>query len=151
MIQYSRAAKINREAAAYWISPASVYSAESKRPLLPARMPPGLVPVLARGVDDAAVGFEELVGDLEDREHQPALRTPCDMAAALFAPDEFAGLALDALGRAFLVDQAAVKNVGLFDVDLLVVELHRAGGETHQRGHQARGPVEQQQLSLVNA
>src|SRR5436305_8032585 len=33
---------------------------------------PGVVPVLARCVDDAAVGFEELVGDLEDREHQTA-------------------------------------------------------------------------------
>src|SRR5467141_1689983 len=83
-------------------------------------MPPGLVPVLARGIDDAAVGFEELVGNLEDREHQPALRTPGDVAAALFAPDKFAGLALDAPGRAFLVDQAALEDMGLFDVDVLV-------------------------------
>src|ERR1700690_1496017 len=42
-----------------------------------AGMSPGLVPVLARGIDDAAVGFEELVGDLKDRKHQPALGTPC--------------------------------------------------------------------------
>jgi len=42
---------------------------------------PGFVPILARGIDNAAVGLEELVGDLEDREHQPALRTPCDVAA----------------------------------------------------------------------
>ena len=75
-------------------------------------MPPGLFPVLARGIDDAAVGFEELVGDLEDREHQPALGTPGNVAAALFAPDKFAGLALDALGRAFLVDKAALKDIG---------------------------------------
>src|SRR6202162_5641859 len=100
---------------------------------------PGLVPVLARGIDDAAVGLEELVGDLEDREHQSALRTPCDVAAALLAPDEFAGLALDALGRAFLVDQAALENVGLFDVDVLVVGQHRARCKPHQRRHQARG------------
>src|SRR3954453_14380810 len=80
---------------------------------------PGFVPVLARGVDDAAVGLEELVGDLEDREHQPALRAPCDMAAALFAPDEFAGLAFDALCRAFLVDEAAFEHVSLFDMDVL--------------------------------
>src|SRR5258705_6155139 len=66
--------------------------AESERPSALARMSPGLVPVLARGIDDAAVGLEELVGDLEDREHQPALRTPCDVAAALFAPDEFTRL-----------------------------------------------------------
>src|SRR5882757_101803 len=76
-------------------------------------MPPGLVPVLPRRVDDAAVGFEEFVGDLEDRQHQAALRTPGDMAAALLAPDEFAGLAFDALGRAFLVDQAAFEHIGL--------------------------------------
>src|SRR4030088_832297 len=66
---------------------------------------PGLVPVLARGIDDATVGLEELVGDLEDRQHQPALGTPGDVAAALLAPDEFAGLAFDALRRAFLVDK----------------------------------------------
>src|SRR5690242_3862124 len=82
---------------------------------------PGFVPVLAGGVDDAAVGLEELVGDLEDREHQPAFGTPCDVAAALFAPDEFAGLAFDALCRAFLVDEAAFEHVGLLDVDMLVV------------------------------
>src|SRR4051794_20439985 len=70
---------------------------------------PGFVPVLPRCVDHSAVGFEELVGDLEDREHQPALRTPRGMAAALFAPDEFAGLAFDAFRRAFLVDQAALE------------------------------------------
>src|ERR1043166_1998048 len=38
---------------------------------------PGFVPVLARGVDHAAVGLEELVGDLEDREHQAAFGAPC--------------------------------------------------------------------------
>src|SRR5258708_4814974 len=87
----------------------------------PGGVTPGLVPVLARGIDDAAVGLEELVGDLEDREHQPTFRTPCDVAAARLAPDEFAGLGLDALRRAFLVDKAALENVGLLDVDVLVV------------------------------
>src|SRR5216683_7478547 len=86
---------------------------------------PSLVPVLTRGIDDAAVGLEELVGDLEDREHQPAFRTPCDVAAALLAPDEFAGLGLDALCRAFLVDETALKNVGLLEVDVLVVGQQR--------------------------
>src|SRR5438128_253976 len=64
---------------------------------------PGVVPVLARSVDDAAVGLEKPVGHLEDCEHQAAFGTPCDVAAALFAPDELAGLAFDAFGRAFLV------------------------------------------------
>src|SRR5439155_8330519 len=77
------------------------------------RMSPGCVPIFARGIDDAAVGFEELVRHLENREHQSALRAPGDVAAALLAPDEFAGLAFDALRRAFLVDQRAFQHVGL--------------------------------------
>src|SRR5216684_4498851 len=112
-------------------------------------MPPGLVPVLARGIDDAAVGLEELVGNLEDREHQPALGTPRDVAAAWLAPDEFAGLGLDALCRAFLVDEVALQNVGLLDMDVLVVGQHRARLKPHQRGHQAGRAVEQQRLGLA--
>src|SRR5438093_6482210 len=92
-------------------------------------MPPGRVPILARGIDDAAVGLEELVRHLEDREHQPAFGTPGDMAAALLAPDEFAGLAFDALRRPLLVDERAFEHVGLFDVDVLVVGQHRARRE----------------------
>src|SRR5258708_36102255 len=76
----------------------------------PGGVTPGLVPVLARGIDDAAVGLEELVGDLEDREHQPTFRTPCDVAAARLAPDEFARPGLDALRRALLFDNAAVED-----------------------------------------
>src|ERR1700688_4273343 len=110
---------------------------------------PGLLPVLARGIDGAAVGLEELVGDLEDREHQPALRAPRDVAAALLAPDEFAGPGLDALRRALLVDQAAFKNVGLLDIDVLVVGQYRARRKPHQRGHQAGGVIEQQRLGLA--
>src|SRR4030088_2045413 len=90
---------------------------------------PGFVPVLARGIDDTAVGLEELVGDLKDREHQPAFGTPCDVAAARLAPDEFTGLGLDTLRRAFLVDQMPLKNVGLLDVDVLMIGQHRARRE----------------------
>src|ERR1700694_5199538 len=97
----------------------------SARVSAPGGVTPGLVPVLARGIDDTAVGLEELVGDLEDREHQPALGTPCDVAAARLAPDEFAGPGLDALGRTFFVDQMALDNVGLLDIDMLVVGQHR--------------------------
>src|SRR5580704_13681261 len=85
-----------------------------------AGMAPSLVPVLTGGVDDAAVGLEEFVRDLEDRQHQPALRTPGDMAAVRLAPDELAGLAFDAFRRAFLVDQRALKHIGLLDVDVLM-------------------------------
>src|SRR4051794_29905537 len=110
---------------------------------------PGFVPVLSGGIDDAAVGLEELVGDLEYREHQAAFGTPCDVTAALFAPDEFAGLAFDAFGRTFLVDEAALEHVSLLDVDVLVVGQHRAWRKPHQRGHQAGGAVEQQRLGLT--
>src|ERR1700750_3445576 len=79
---------------------------------------PGLVPILTIGIDDAAVGLEELVRDLEDREHQAAFRTPGDMAAVRLAPDEFTGLAHDPLGRTFLVDQRALKHIGLLDIDV---------------------------------
>ena len=115
----------------------------------PGCVTPGFVPILARGVDNAAVGLEELVGDLENREHQPAFGTPCDVAAALLAPDEFAGLGLDALCWAFLVDEAALKNVGLLDIDVLVVGQHRARREPHQRGHQAGRAIEQQRLGFA--
>src|SRR2546430_13401530 len=81
-----------------------------------AGMSPGFVPILARGVDDAAVGLKELVRHLEDREHQPAFGTPGDMAATLLPPDEFAGLAFYALRRTFLVDERAFQHVGLLDI-----------------------------------
>src|SRR3954470_11492616 len=99
--------------------PANVYRAapvEERGVSASAGVAPSLVPILAGGVDDAAVGLEELVGDLEDGEHQAAFGTPCDVTAALFAPDEFAGLAFDAFGRTFLVDEAALEHVSLLDV-----------------------------------
>ena len=40
------------------------------------RMPPDRGPIGARDVGDAAVALEELVGHLEDREHQSAFRAP---------------------------------------------------------------------------
>src|SRR3954453_6421087 len=95
---------------------------------------PGLVPILAGGVNDAAVGLEELVGDLEDREHQAAFGTPCDVTAALFAPNEFTGLAFDAFGRTFLVDEAALEHVSLLDVDVFMLGQHGAWRKPHQRG-----------------
>src|SRR3981081_776425 len=124
-------------------------SAESQSASAFAGVTPGLVPILARGIDDAAVGLEELVGDLEDGKHQSALRTPCVCAAALLAPDELAGLAFDAFCRPFLVDEAALENVGLLDMDVLVVGQHRARREPHQRGHQAGGAIEQQRLGFA--
>ena len=101
------------------------------------------------GPNDAAVGFEELVGDLEDCEHQAALGTPGDMAAAGLAPDEFAGLAFDALCGAFLVDQRALEHIGLFDIDMLMVGQHRARRKAHQGGHQAGPAIKQERLGLA--
>src|SRR2546423_298131 len=81
-------------------------------------MPPRLVPILTGGIDDAAVGFEELVRHLEDRQDQGALRAPGGMAAARLAPDEFAGLAGDPLGRAVVVDESALDDITLLDADM---------------------------------
>src|SRR5258708_11986468 len=106
----------------------------SEQVSLPGCMTPGLVPILARGIDDAAVGLEELVGDLEDCEHQPALRTPCDVAAALLAPDEFAGLALDTPSLAFLFDHAPLELAGILDVNIPLVQHHPARLKPHQHG-----------------
>src|SRR5216684_2359010 len=93
-------------------------------------VPPGLVPVLARGIDDAAVGLEELVGDLEDRKHQPALGTPRDVAAAWLAPDEFAGLGL-AAGEAGLLPLHAVRanQVGMAIGGLRVLRRRSVHGD----------------------
>src|ERR1700741_22654 len=77
------------------------------------RVAPDAVPVLAGGVGDAAVGLEETVGHLEHGEHQPALGTPGDVAAAGLAPYELARADLEAGGRPFLVDQAAFEHIGL--------------------------------------
>jgi hypothetical protein len=112
-------------------------------------MAPGLVPDFSGRVGDAAVGLVELVRHLEDREHQPALRAPRDVAAADLAPDELAGLGLDARGRTFLVNETAFEHVGLLDVDVLVVGQHRARGEPHQRRHQSGLRIHQQRLDLA--
>ena len=138
--------KVRGEEGASDHAPAWIVLALSK---LFSRVSPGRVPILARGVDDAAIGLEELVRHLEDREHQPALRTPGDVAAALLAPDEFAGLAFDALRRAFLVDERTFQHIGLLDIDVLVVGQHRARREPHQRGHQPGLAIEQQRLGFA--
>src|ERR671914_827327 len=91
----------------------------------PTGVTPGLVPVVADGIDHAAVGLEELVRDLEHREEYTALGRPCGVAAALLTPDEFADAAFQSLRRAFLVDQTALEHVGLLDIDVLVVRQHR--------------------------
>jgi hypothetical protein len=71
------------------------------------------------------------------------------VAAALFAPDEFAGLAFDALGRTFLVDERTFEHIGLLDIDVLVVGQYRARRKAHQRGHQAGLAIEQQRLGFA--
>src|SRR5882724_1830673 len=119
-----------------------------KHSALPA-MSPGLVPVLACGIDDAPVSLEELVGHLEDRKDQRAAWAPRDMAAARLAPDELARAAFHVFRRTFLVDQASLEHIALFDVDMLVVRQHRARLEPHQSGHQSRRAVEQQRLGLA--
>src|SRR5437879_2855323 len=70
------------------------------------------------------------------------------LAAALLAPDEFAGLAFDALGRAFLVDEGTLEHVGLLDIDVLVIRQHRARRKPHQRRHQPGRAVDRKSTRL---
>jgi hypothetical protein len=53
------------------------------------------------------------------------------MAAAGLAPDEFARTDSEPLRRAFLVDELAFENVGLLDLDVLVIRQRGAGREFH--------------------
>src|SRR5262249_5982712 len=78
-------------------------------------------PVLPGDVGHAAVALVELIGNLEHRQHQPALGRPGDVAAAGLTPHEFAGLDLEAGGGALLVHQLAFEHIGLLDLHMLVV------------------------------
>src|SRR5690348_5108152 len=80
---------------------------------------PHALPILAVRICHPPVALEELVGDLEHRQHQAAVRAPGDVAASGLAPDELALLDLEALGRTLLVDQAALQPVGLLDLHVL--------------------------------
>src|ERR1700739_1671245 len=105
-------------------------------------MSPSLVPVLPRGVDHAAIGLEELGGNLEDGEYQRAFRTPFRVAASWLPPHELPASARHTLRRSILVDQAALDHVTLFNVDVLVVRKHRTGRTAHQRRHRPGGAIE---------
>src|SRR6185295_14199946 len=108
------------------------------------RLAPGCVPVLAADVGLAAVGLVELVRNLEDCEHQAALRPdPGLVPAPGRAPDEFAGLAL-----ALATDEAPLQHVSLLDAHVLMVGQLGARGELHQRGDDARIAVHHQRLRL---
>src|SRR3954471_13028811 len=105
---------------------------------------PGLLPVAAEEIGDAAFGREELVGCLEDGEEQAALRAcPGLMAAARRTPDELAGAAF-----AFGTDERAFEHVGLLDLHVLVIGEVRARRHAHQGGEQSAGAVDEQRLLL---
>src|SRR5262249_42259237 len=104
---------------------------------------PHLRPIAARDGGGAAVGLEELVGPLEDREHQPALRAPRRVAAAGGAPDKIALRDREARVRTGAVYQLAFEHIGLLDLDVLMVGEHRAGRKAHQRGHKSAVAIEQ--------
>src|SRR6185503_1585665 len=86
---------------------------------------PKLFPVMAVLIGDAAVLGEELVRDLEHRDHDAAFGRRRRVAAAGLAPYELAGTDGQALGRAFLVDQLAGDDVCLLDHDVLMVGQNR--------------------------
>src|SRR5258706_2249574 len=105
---------------------------------------PGLLPVAAEEVRDAAVALEELVRHLEHGEENAALGPrPGFVPAAGRAPDELAGLAL-----AFRADQAALEHIGLLDLDVLMVRQVRARRHPHERGEQAALLIHQERLLL---
>src|SRR5216684_5143161 len=110
---------------------------------------PNLGPIVAGDISHAAVALEELVGDLEDREHEAALRAPSRVAAAGGTPDEIALGYCEAGVRTFAVHQLAFEHVGLLDLDVLMVGQHRAGRKAHQRGREAAVAIEQQRLHLA--
>src|SRR6266446_6073123 len=102
---------------------------------------PNLGPIAAGDVGHAAVALEELVGYLEDCEHEPALRAPSRVAAAGGTPDEVALGHCETGVRTFPVYQLASEHVGLLDLDVLVVG--------HQRGREAAVAIEQQRLHFT--
>src|SRR6266853_1895252 len=97
---------------------------------------PNLGPIAAGDISHAAVALEELVGYLEDREHEAALRAPSRVAAAGGTPDEVALGYCETGVRTFPVHQLAFEHVGLLDLDVLMVGQHRAGRKAHQRGRE---------------
>src|SRR6267378_264121 len=110
---------------------------------------PNLGPIAAGDISHAAVALEELVGYLEDREHEAALRAPSRVAAAGGTPDEVALGYRETGVRTFPVHQLAFEHVGLLDLDVLMVGQHRAGRKAHQRGREAAVAIEQQRLHLA--
>src|SRR6516164_4460364 len=110
--------------------------------LLFERAAPDGFPVLPGDVGHAAVALVELIGNLEHRQHQPALGRPGDMTAADLAPREFAGLDLEAGSGTLLVHELALEHVGLLDLHMLVVGQNGSRRKAHQRGDESGLPVE---------
>src|SRR5215475_12911126 len=110
---------------------------------------PHLCPITAADVGHAAVALKELVGHLEDREHEAALRAPSRVAAPRGAPDEITRRYREASIGTFSVHQLALEYVGLLDLDVLMVGEHGAGRKAHQGGHEAAVAIKQQRLHFA--
>src|SRR3979490_231095 len=86
---------------------------------------------------------EEDVRLQKHRQHQRAVRRTGDVAVAFRAPDVIARGDL-----ALVIDQTALDDEGLLDLDMLVQCQLGAGLPTEQRRHQARLLVFEQDLHL---
>src|SRR5215472_17409941 len=71
------------------------------------------------------------------------------MPAAGLAPDEFSGTDGEPVRRAFLVDELALEDIGLLDLDVLMIGQRRAGSEFHQRGNETGRLVEQEAFDFA--
>src|SRR3954468_830789 len=91
---------------------------------------PGLLPVAAEEVRDAAVGLEESIRHLEHGEEDAAFRpSPRFVPTTGRPPNELPGFAL-----AFGANQAAFEHISLLDLDVLMVGQVRARRHAHERG-----------------
>src|ERR1700722_12022529 len=84
-------------------------------------MTPERVPFGPGNIGDPTVALVKFVRHLEHGEHQTALGRAGDMAAAGLAPNELARTHAQTFRWTILVDQPAFEDLGLLDLDVLVV------------------------------
>src|SRR5215472_3132564 len=71
------------------------------------------------------------------------------MPAAGLAPDEFARTDCQPLRRTLFVDELSLKNIGLLDLDVLMIRQRRARRKFHQRSDKTARLVEQKAFDLA--
>src|SRR5258708_29760470 len=110
---------------------------------------PFQAPVVADQIYDLTVFLVELVGDLEDGNHQTAFRGPSRMTAARGTPDKLAGTAGQALFWSILVDQSTFDHESLLEHHVLMVRQFGTRIHLQQHGEQAGLFVDHQRLHMA--